>query len=321
VYRKVMKAIQGEIHKDIINGTSITSLLFMGSLYLPIIGLFCTWLIPLPVLFYRSKLGRKTGAIIPGLSFMIMMIFLGGSSMDIVLFAELLLLGFVLSEFIEANLSIEKTLLYACSIIFLTGTIGILFYGIMTQKGILVLISEYISKNWEFTMALYEKMGVSEQHIQLMSEYMDQLFYIMIRIVPALIFSGILFMAWTILLFAKPMMISRMLYFPDFGSLSLWKAPDHLVWGVIGCGAFLLLSDGLIYTLGLNGLIILMVIYFFQGIAIVAFYFNKLGFPRIVRIALYGLIAIQQIALLMIVGIGFFDMWLNIRQLGKEENS
>lgn len=315
------KTIHGNVRKDIISGTGITSLLFIASLYLPIIGFLCTLLIPLPILFYRSKLGRKTGAIIPGLTFMIMMFLLGGISIDILLFTELLLLGFVLSELIEINLSIEKTLLYACGIILITGMAALIFYSAIAQKGIMVLVSEYVTKNLELTLSMYESMGVSEQTLQLISESLDRIHYVMVRIVPALIFSATLFVAWASLLFVKPMMISRTLFFPDFGSLVLWRAPDHLVWGAIGCGASLLLRDGLLYTLGLNGLIILMVVYFFQGIAIVAFYFNKLRFPRMIRIVLYSLIAIQRMILLIIIGLGFFDMWLNFRRLEKEKQS
>jgi hypothetical protein len=33
------------------------------------------------------------------------------------------------------------------------------------------------------------------------------------------------------------------------------------------------------------------------------------------RFFLYTLVAIQQIVLLVVIGIGFFDMWLNLRKL------
>jgi uncharacterized protein YybS (DUF2232 family) len=315
----VTKAVQRDVHKDIISGAGITSLLFISSLYLPIIGSVCTLLIPLPILFYRSKLGRRTGAIIPGITLIIMVVLQGGISIDILFFAELLLLGFVLSELIEINLSIEKTLLYAVGIILSTGLIALLFYSAVIQKGILTLISEYVAKNLELTLSIYESIGVSEQNLELISKSLDQIHYVMVRTIPALIFSGTLFVAWASLLFARPMITRRTLFFPDFGSLVLWKAPDHLVWGVIGCGALLLLPDGLLYILGLNGLIILMMVYFFEGIAIVAFYFNKLGLPRLIRITLYGLVAIQQFLLLVVVGLGFFDIWLNFRRLEKEK--
>ena len=82
----------------------------------------------------------------------------------------------------------------------------------------------------------------------------------------------------------------------------------------------LIIPEHTVKLFGINGLLILMTIYFFQGIAIISFYFEKKHFPRLLRIVLYSLIALQQIVLLIVVGLGFFDMWLNFRKLGVEKN-
>jgi len=71
---------------------------------------------------------------------------------------------------------------------------------------------------------------------------------------------------------------------------------------------------------GLNGLIVLMTIYFFGGIAIVSYFFEKKGFPRMLRFFLYSLIALQQIILLIVIGIGLFDTWLDFRKVGINRN-
>ena len=315
------RTVQGNMYKDIVSGTAITGLIFAAALYLPIIGFFCALFIPLPILFYRSKLGRNVGAIIPVLTIMVMIIVLGRILVDIFPFFAMLLLGFTLGELIEANLSVEKTILYACSIMLLACIVGVLFYGAISNKDVILLISEYVAKNLELTMALYEGMGVSEESIQLISGSLDRIHYVMLRILPALIVSSTLFAAWVSLLLAKPMLKSRTLFYPDYGSLNAWKAPEYLVWGIIGCGLVLLLSDGALKMIGLNGLIILMTVYFFQGIAIMAFYFEKKRFPRVLRIFIYSLIAVQQIMLFIVIGLGFFDIWLNFRRLGKENNS
>ncbi len=72
--------------------------------------------------------------------------------------------------------------------------------------------------------------------------------------------------------------------------------------------------------LALNGMVVLTIIYFFQGIAIISFYFEKKKIPMAIRTLLYGTIIIQQIFLLVIAGIGFFDVWLNFRKLGNDNN-
>jgi len=311
----VLQTISRDISKDIISGIAVTSLIFVISVYIPIIGFFCALFIPLPTLIYRSKLGRTPGTIIPVIAIIIMAVILGGISIDILFFFELLLLGFVLSELLELNLSIEKTILYACGSVIITGTICLLFYSNIAKKEIFTLVSEYVSKNLELTLSLYENMGMKQESIQMISTSLENIKYVFIRIIPALVVVSTLFISWINLLLSKSIFKNWNLFYPDFGSLKLWKAPELLVWIIIGCGILLLFSNKTFKILGLNGLLILITVYFFQGIAIVSFYFEKKKLPRLLRFFLYGLIALQQIVLLVVIGLGFFDMWLNFRKL------
>jgi uncharacterized protein YybS (DUF2232 family) len=96
----------------------------------------------------------------------------------------------------------------------------------------------------------------------------------------------------------------------------LWRAPDYLVWGVIGCGLLMLVPDGFAKIIGLNGLITLMMIYFFQGVAIVSFFFEKKQVPRFAKVLLYALLILQEVLLVVIV-IGFIDVWANFRKVEK----
>lgn len=311
----VLQTIQKDISKDIVSGIAITSLIFAVSVYLPILGVFCAIFIPLPTLFYRSKLGRTIGAVIPIITTIMMVLILGGMSIDVLFFLELLILGFILSELMALNLSIEKTILYAAGSILVTGIICLLFYSKISDKEIYAFVSEYVSKNLDLTLAVYENMGVKQESIQMISSSLEVIEYVLIRIIPALAVASILFISWTNLLLAKPIFKNRNLFYPDFGSLKLWKAPEYFVWGVIGCALMLLLPDKTFKILGLNGLLILITVYFFQGIAIVSYYFEKKHVPRLMRFFLYSLIALQQILLLVVIGLGFFDMWLNFRKL------
>jgi len=306
---------QGDSSKDILSGITITTIIFAVSVYMPIIGFISALLIPLPTLFYRSKLGRITGAIIPVLATILMVVALGGISIDILFFFELLLIGYILSELFEMDLSVEKTMLYACSSVLLTGIVCLLFYSKIADIGVIALVSEYVAKNLELTLSLYENMGVSEETIDKISASMENIQYVLIRIIPAVVTASTFFVSWACLLLAKPMLKSRKLFYPAFGTLNLWKAPEFLIWGLIGSGVLLFLPHKSFKVVGLNGLLILMTIYFFQGIAIVSFYFEKKQFPRMLRLFAYSLIALQQVVLLIVIGFGIFDMWLDFRKL------
>ncbi|MBL0732204.1 MAG: DUF2232 domain-containing protein [Desulfosarcina sp.] len=311
----MLQPVQGKISGDIAKGLTIITMMFAASLYVPFIGFICTILIPLPVLFYRSKLGRQAGLIIPGLAIIVMILLPGSISIDLFLLIELMLLGFVLSESLELNLSIEKTILYPCCIVLVTGLAIVLFYCSMFDINLYAVISKYIMKNLELTIALYEDMGMPEESLYIMSNAIDKLQYILVRILPALIIVVTLFVIWTCILLSKPIFRARKLFYPDFGSLNRWKPNEYLVWGVIVSCLMLLLPWSTFKMLGINCIIILMVIYFFSGIAIVSFFFEKKGFPYILRFILYCILAIQQIILLLVIGLGFFDTWLNFRKL------
>lgn len=309
------QAVRKEVLKDIATGIAITSILFAASIKSPILGFFCTFLVPLPTFFYRSKFGRKIGIAVPGFTIIAMIIILGGFTFDVFFFIELLLIGFVLSELIELKLSIEKTFIYACIVVLSSSILVVLFYSNITGIQVGSLVSTYIVKNLELTLELYKNMGMPEENIHMISSSMESFQYVLIRIFPALAIASTLFIIWTSLMLAKPLLKTKNLFYPDFGQLNLWKTPEYLVWIAIACGILLLIPDRAVRLMGINGIIILMTIYFFQGMAIVSFYFAKKQFPRLLRFFLYSLIAIWQVILLIVVILGFFDIWFNFRKL------
>ncbi len=316
----MLQTVSGNIPKDILRGIAITTCIFAIAIYLPLAGFFCALFIPLPTLFYRSKLGRKTGGIVPIASTILMVIIAGRVSVDIFFFFEMLLLGFVLSELIEKDLSIEKTILFTSGIVLAAAFAVLFIYSSLSSYSIKKLVSDYVSSNLELTMALYKNMDISEERIHMISKSLEHIHYALVRLLPALLISITLFASWTNLMLAKPLLAGKKLFFPDYGPLKMWRPPEQLVWGVVASGGMLLVPDTTVKMLALNGLLVLMTIYFFAGIAIVSYFFEKKGLPRMLRIFLYSFIAIQQIALLLVVGVGLFDIWLNFRKIGQKES-
>ncbi|MEW5910461.1 MAG: DUF2232 domain-containing protein, partial [Thermodesulfobacteriota bacterium] len=233
-----------------------------------------------------------------------------------VFFITLLLLGFFLSEFAGKHLSIEKMISYSSLAVLGISLSALFIYSALNRTPIGELVSGYVLINLNLTIAFYKQMGVSQQALLQISDSLEQIQYVLVRITPSLAVVSTLFVAWANLLMAKPFLQSRRLFYPDLGPLNRWKAPEPLVWGVIACGILMLFPETGIKMIGLNGLIVFMVVYFFEGIAIVSFFFEKKRLPKILRIGLYSLIAIQQLFCLAIIALGFFDTWLNFRKLG-----
>jgi uncharacterized protein YybS (DUF2232 family) len=308
-------------HRVIFSGITITTLIGALSISIPVLGFFCFLVLPLPPLAYRLRLDRKKSAIIACSAWGCLFFFVGGLSADMFLMAGMMFLGFLMGEGIRKNLPVDKTIAYACGGVLLTGAFGLILYGNISSLGLTAMVSDYIGKNLEMTLVLYKSMGMPEENIRVISEAMASIKYVLIRILPSLFAAGLLISSWLTLLLAKITLKREKTLYPVFGPLNIWKAPDNLVWGVIGCALMIVLPVGALKMLGLNGMIIFLVIYFFQGIAVVSFYFETKRVPFALKILLYSIIFIQQIFVLVIAGLGFFDIWLNFRRLGMDNNN
>ncbi len=304
--------------KEFITAIAITTLIAMAGLYLPVLGFVVSVFVPLPVLFYRAKLGRSQGALILiAVTFIVASVMGRWSITSTAFFFELGLVGFILSEVFSMNLSVEKTVAVTTGVVIATGGVMFGLYGLLSTKSLWGLMSDYLQGNLQLALAIYKEMEVSEERIAILSQSMEGILYVMLRITPAIAIVATLFVVWSNLLLARPLLRSRDLFCPDFGTLNEWKAPEPLVWLVILSGVLILMPNQGLRLLGINGLIIMMMIYFFQGIAIVSFYFEKKQFPKLLRGVLYGLIALQQLVLLLVIAAGFLDMWIDFRRMKK----
>jgi hypothetical protein len=284
---------------------------------IPVFGFFCSLFIPLPTLYYRIKLGRTTSVIIPLLGFIIMVVVLNSFTIDIVFFAELLLVGFILGELLEFRFPIDKTVLFTCGVVLISAIASLFIFSSVSGKNLFTILSQYVAYNIELSLALYQSLGMSEENLRLIQGSLDKIQYILVRIIPALTIASMLLVIWINILISKALLKGKFRLHPDFEKLNQWQTPDFLVWAVIGCGLLMLFPAGAAKLFGVNILLIAMTIYFFQGMGIVSFFFEKKKVPRYFKILLYSLIALQQLALLAVIGIGLFDMWFDFRKLKK----
>lgn len=298
----------------IVRGVLITCLLYFAATNLLLLGFFFALFLPMPTLVSRIRLGGAWGAAVPLAAGAVM----GATAVspgEFFFFCELLLAGYILGELFERRLSVEKTVMIACGVLLTAGAFFLILVGNMTHNGPVAMVSDYVGENLEMTVALYREIGIPEESLQAFSEALPTLRKILVRIFPALTVSFTLMTTWAIILISRPLLKSRGIGLPAFGDLTLWKPPETLVWAAIGAGFCAILPfEGLKY-IGFNVLIVLMAVYFLAGIAIVAFFFDRMGFPRLLRTVLYALVVIHYAINCLVIGLGFFDVWLNLRRI------
>jgi uncharacterized protein YybS (DUF2232 family) len=139
------------------------------------------------------------------------------------------------------------------------------------------------------------------------------------RLLPGLMVANLGLVAWVNVLLA------RQLYFllgwgePE-PPLYSWVAPEWLVFALLGAGFLVLLPVGGVRTVGLNLLLVLGLLYFAQGLAVVATWFHRLGLPRALRIIGYPLMFLNPVFFLIIT-LGLLDLWLDFRRLQRPKES
>lgn len=302
--------------RNVIAGTAIVTLCCSAAVYFPVFGFISFLMLPLPILFYRIKLGRSPAGMISAVSLIIIATVSGGWKPDIWLMFGMLGQGFLLGEFVEKDFPVEKTIAYSSGAILLAGFFLLMVIGNLAGSGGLDLLSGYLRKNLEMTAAVYRQLDMPEENVRLLTDSLDQIHYVLLRVMPALIASGLVFAAWVNLLLGRAALRANRLHTPEFGRLNTWQAPDALVWGVIGCALMLFLPIPPIKFIGLNILIVLLMVYLFQGLGILSFYFENKKVPLLLRVMIYGIIALQQLLVILVIGVGFFDTWINFRRLG-----
>ncbi|MFH1060307.1 MAG: DUF2232 domain-containing protein [Pseudomonadota bacterium] len=140
------------------------------------------------------------------------------------------------------------------------------------------------------------------------------------HLAPGVLAAGALLMAWANLILLRAIAARRDPQAPR-QNLALWTAPEPLVWVLILAGAVMWASDGLLFWVGVNLVVILGVVYFFQGLAVMAYWLEKKNAPKLLRYGLYLLIAVEAFLAVGVALAGLFDLWFNFRRLGKESSA
>ena len=301
--------------KDILTGILLCILIISIMYIMPFIGVFAWMFLPLPVLFYRLKTGRKGGATIMIASMAILIILTSNFAANTLYFGSLLMTGFFLGEFIEQHLRIEKIFLYTGFAVLSTCVLILFFYSLTLTQGIDQLISNYAARYQTLSTQLFSQSAQMYPELKVDQQMIETASSLIVSTFPAIFIISYITMIWLNILLIKRLLKNKGIIVNSIENLNQWKAPDYLVFGVIGLSVLIFLPKSVLTIFALNSLIVLIFAYFFQGIAIVSFFFQKKSAPFALKFFLYTLIAIQPLFMLLIIGFGLFDTWFNFRKL------
>jgi uncharacterized protein YybS (DUF2232 family) len=303
---------------DIIKGSAMTTALFLAYLSLPFIGMLPGMVALSPGVYYSLKNGRGAGCVIVAASAALLAIVVGPASTAIYLM-QCGVMTLALPEFLARGKGGSRSIVYGVAINLVVILAVALAYGLASGIDLHLQVVKGISSSIAQTLALYEKTGITGDDLKTLQQGMQQAGTLIGQIYPALVTVGLSIVAgFNLLLLRK--IAARYPVPLALGEFNRFKNPDQLVWLLIVAGFTMLIDDDKVRLAALNLLIVIISLYFVQGMAVIGHFFNRFVVPAFARFIFYLLLAVQPFLALAVAVLGIFDLWGDFRSPKKQQN-
>ena len=307
----------GSAGKEFLLLIVLTVGLFLSITFVPLVGFFPGILTPAPTVLAAIRWGFPNAWLVPGCSAVIgsLILCLLNLSDSVAYLLALIGMGALMGYGIRRQWSTEK--IVGLSSLFVIGVAGLFVILAFTEtKGEMVRLIEQDLRS-AISDAL-KQFGSTSPETQELENKLLETVPLIVRIMPGVLMACTLGISWLNLLVARRYCRAAAIESCVRENLTLWKAPELIVWFVIAGGVILLLPVGDLKLAGINLLIVTGTIYFFQGLAIVVFYLERWKLPFYVKGFVYAVLFMQQLVSMATAVLGLFDVWFDFRKLGKK---
>jgi uncharacterized protein YybS (DUF2232 family) len=192
-------------------------------------------------------------------------------------------------------------------------------YGTIRGIDLHALIQKGIETSIAQTAGLYEKSGFKGDELQALQQGIRQAGLLIGRIYPALTIVCLGGIAGVTLAFLRRLAV-RLPRPVAVGEFRQFRNPDQLIWVLIAAGFAMMVPNALATGAALNVLIVVLTLYFMQGMAVIAHFFNRFATPPFVRVLFYLFLGLQPYLAVGVMLLGIFDLWGNFRTPKQPEN-
>jgi len=176
------------------------------------------------------------------------------------------------------------------------------------------MVESYLANSLQENLKLYAELDLPPEQVAFIRDNAPKLLRFFMTIFPSIALVSIVACIWANLLAGRFLLRIGGIGVVDDVDLSLWKAPERLIWVLIASGGFLILPVEATQIIGINVLIVCAFLYLLQGLSIAGFFFRAKNVPALVRFLFYALLVLQQYLLIIVAAFGMFDLWVDFRR-------
>ncbi len=295
----------------LLGAAAATVALFVGSQKILPAAFLLNLLTPLPAAYVHMRQGTNIGGGVVALSTTCLLFLLSPAAV-VGYLLQFGLPSFLLPLFLRHGKPWDRAVLVTTFTVVLIAAPLLFGYAQMQNAGVGEIVRQEAQQSIDQVLALYEEGQLPEAQQENFKESLQGVADFLVRTYPAIatvLVAALLLM--TVLLLGA---FSKGHYVIPGSSFAQWKAPEPLIWVVIGAGFALVAPWRAVDTIGLNLLIVLLPVYFLQGLAVVSYYLGRRNVPPMVRSLFYFLILVLNPLPLVVTGVGIFDLWINFRK-------
>ena len=303
--------------KEILLLIMLSVSLFLSVLLVPLAGFFFSMLTPAPTALAMVRRGGGKAWIVPGCSAALggLALLLLGVPESVPYLLGLLGMGAVLGFGLRRSWPAEKTVGFSSLLVVLMAAVPALIAYINTKGQVVHFVEQDLRD--VITTAMKQFSSGGSANVEEMQKALLDMVSPLVRMMPGILVSCTLLISWVNMLVCRRYAGGAAAGAVEREKLSLWKSPEHLVWLVIAGGVMLLVPSSGLNLLGINLMLVMGTVYFFQGLAIVAFFFERWKAPLFVKGFVYAVLFLERIASMGVAALGLFDVWFDFRKHNK----
>ncbi len=305
----------------VILGALVSFVLFRASGQFGPVAIVSNLLVPLVPAYVGMRVGPLASVIAVLVATLLALVSMGLSSACLYLL-QFGVMAVALVWFLRTTRRWDRAVALALLVMIVATLLGLGGYALLQGKGPIVLAGEIINAEIAQASAFMNSMfadsaatSADARELKLavegMADFMRQVYPGMVILV-----SGLLLLGLTALL----KLVGRNRYQIPGPPFAEWKAPEQLVWILIASGFMVALLTGMTRTVALNLLVVLLPVYFVQGLAVIDCFFRRKALSPALRILGYMLVTLVNPLPMFVTGIGVFDLWIDFRKPREQKD-
>jgi uncharacterized protein YybS (DUF2232 family) len=306
--------------KNLLVPVVLIFILFFGLMVFPPLAALIGVLSPFPLVFIYLQRGRQVGIALVALVFVVLLLLVGANQAMLFL-AEYALMALLLGELIRFQLQGDRCIaISAMASGFLSMVLLVALFGDQ-DVSVKEFFEKQVRSHFSQSMEAFESMGESKAEVDEMKAFVEKAAEGFAASYPAFLLIGSLIGA------AANYALIRIVWIRFYGpglfsgrAFSEWVCPENFVWGFILSGAALFLGQGMVADAGLNVFMVMLCIYFTQGLSIIVHFLKVRKVPTFFWFVLFILIFVQPLLIGLVAGLGVFDIWADFRKIKTVED-